>query len=88
MTPAGSLHPQVDVNYDEEMQKKIKYGKYRPASDDRLNAMGIISNIWERPPESHVHVFVGLPSAVGRRPGDADTQPGEFFGLLALAQVV
>jgi hypothetical protein len=89
MTSAG-LHPQVDVDYDEEMEKKIKDGEYRPASNDRLNAMDIISKIWERAPDRHLHVFVGLPSEVplGRRPGDTDTHPGEFFGLLASAWVV
>jgi hypothetical protein len=73
MTSAGSIQyiHRVDVNYNRR-RRKIKDGIYRPASNDRLKAMDIISDIWERPPESHFHVFVGLPSAVGRRPGDAD----------------
>ena len=86
MTSTG-LYPQVDVDYNEEMQKTIHDGKYRPASNHPLNAMDIISNIWEQPPDRHLHVFVGRPGDVGRRPSDADTQSGEFFGLLASAQL-
>ena len=60
MTSAYSLHPQVDVNYD-EVRKRIKAGEYRPAlSDQELNPMDRISDIWERPPDGHIHVFVGL----------------------------
>jgi hypothetical protein len=50
MTSAGSLHPQVNVEYSEEIQKKVKGGEYQPASDDPLNLKDIISNIWEQPP--------------------------------------
>jgi hypothetical protein len=86
MTSAGSLHPQVDVNYD-EMRKIIKAGEYRPAlSDQELDPMDFISDIWKRPlPGEYIHVFVGLPSKV-------DSQivvyaDGEcFIDLFALAQ--
>jgi hypothetical protein len=85
MTSAGSLHPQVDVNYD-EVQKTIEAGKYRPAlSDQNLQLMKRIIDIWERPPDGHIHIFVGLPSKV-------DSQivvyaDGEcFIDLFALAQ--
>ena len=63
---AGSSYPQVDVDYNEETQKKINAGQYRPAPNDQvLNEIMKISEIWERPPDRHVHVFVGLPSEVG-----------------------
>jgi hypothetical protein len=63
MASAGLLHPQVDVNYDEEMREKIKADQYRPAPNDRvLDAMEIISQVWPaRPPHGHLHVFALLP---------------------------
>ncbi len=65
MASAGSLHPQVDVNYNEETRKKIKAGEYRPApNDQKLKPMDIISDIWERPPDKHLHVFISLPAGV------------------------
>jgi hypothetical protein len=62
---AGLLHPQVDVNYNEELRKLIKAREYRPTADDQvLDARDIISDIWEQPTDRHLHVFVGLPSKV------------------------
>jgi hypothetical protein len=34
MASAGSLHPQVNVEYNEETQNKIKGGEYQPTSND------------------------------------------------------
>ena len=87
MSSADSLYPQVDVNFD-EVRKTIEAGQYQPASKDRLYSMDRVSDIWERPPDKHIHIFIRLPSEVGRRPGDTDTHPGEFFSLLVSAQVV
>ena len=62
MAFAGSLHPQVDVNFNGETGEKIKAGEYWPAPNDReLDAIEIISDIWERPPDRHLHVFVSIP---------------------------
>jgi hypothetical protein len=68
MTSDGLLHPQVDVdsNASEEMWKKIEAGQYRPTPNDQvLDAMEFISDVWERPTDIHLHVFVGLPGRVG-----------------------
>jgi hypothetical protein len=63
MASAGLLHPQVDVNYNEEMGRKIKAGQYRPTPNDQvLDPMEIISDVWPAgPPHRHLHVFVSLP---------------------------
>jgi len=56
----------VDVNYNEETQKKIKAGQYRPTPNDQvLDEMDIISDLWVEPPDRHLHVFVGLPEGAG-----------------------
>ena len=75
----------MDVNYD-EVQKTIEAGKYRPAlSDQELQPMKRISDIWERPPDGHIHVFVGLPSKVGSQ--TVVYAGGErFIRLFALVQ--
>jgi hypothetical protein len=54
---------QIEVSYNEEIQKRIKAGEYRlTPNGPKLNPMGSISNIWEQPPlDGHIHVFVGLP---------------------------
>ncbi len=60
MASAGSLHPQVDVNYNEETRKNLKLANIGPLPTIKLDAMDIISDIWERPPDRDLHVFVGL----------------------------
>ncbi|KAF8503700.1 hypothetical protein F5888DRAFT_1631601 [Russula emetica] len=55
----------VDVNYNEETRKKIEGGQYWPAPNDSvLDAMKLISDVWERPPDGHLHVFVRPPRGV------------------------
>src|SRR6266403_817953 len=52
MASAGSLHSQVDVEYDKETRKVIEAGEYRPAPNDQvLDPMDVISDVWERPPD-------------------------------------
>jgi len=65
MASAGSLHPQVDVDLI-AVQDEILCGEYRPAlNDQELDPMDFISDIWERPPDRDLHVFVSLPGGVG-----------------------
>ena len=51
---------QVDVNYNEEMRRKVRDGVYRlPPNDRELDPMENISNVWsEPPPDDHLHVYV------------------------------
>jgi hypothetical protein len=66
MASARSLHPQVDVNYNEETRKKVHDGQYLPAPDDQeLDEMDLICDVWERPPVRHLHVFIRLPHGGG-----------------------
>jgi hypothetical protein len=81
----GLLHPQVDVDINEETQKRIKAGQYRPAPNNQVLSAMKISDIWERPPDRHVHVFVGLPSEVGS-PTPVDVGGECLIHLFLLAQ--
>ena len=71
MASVGSLHPQVDVDYNMERKKRVNTGEYRPSINDQvLKPMDIISKVWPGPPlHRHLHVFIGLPT-----PGS-----GEYF---------
>ena len=66
-----SLHLHADVDYNKEMQEKIKAREYRRDLNKELNPMDCISDIWERPLDRHIHVFVSgvsyLPSYVNPR---------------------
>ena len=63
MTPAGSLHPQVN-NGNGKTQEKIHTGQYQPNTDDlSSNEMDdefkAISKVWpESPPGDRLHIFV------------------------------
>src|SRR6266403_4472084 len=85
MASAGSLHPQVDVNYNEETRKNLKLANIGPLPTIKLDAIDIISDIWERPPDRDLHVFVGLLAAVGS--STLSPMAGECsIRLFALAQ--
>ena len=64
MTSPGSLHLQIDVNYNEETQSEVEAGGYRlPPDNQKLGLMENISNIWsEPPPNHHLHVYVTVPT--------------------------
>jgi hypothetical protein len=84
MASAGSLHPQVDVNCNADLQKKIKSGQYWPTPNDRkLDGWECISDIWERPPVDYLHIFVNMKPA-----GVHDSTRGSecFIRLFALTQ--
>jgi hypothetical protein len=60
MASACLLHPQVNVNYS-EVQERIHAGQYRPGTNDQvLSPMKFISDIWERPRDDDLHVFVSI----------------------------
>ncbi len=81
MASVGLWHPQVDVNYNEETRIKINAGEYRPTPNDQvLDAMAIISDIWERPPDRHLHVFIALPAAANSNTSESKRRA---WGLLA-----
>jgi hypothetical protein len=58
MASAGSLHPQVDViNYNEGTRRKVMLANIGPLPTIKCwGAMENISDIWERPPDRHLHV--------------------------------
>ena len=69
MASGGSLHLQVNVEYNEETQDEIQAGEYTPndLSDDTMNGNDtrVISVIWpESPPDSHIHIFVRVPRGI------------------------
>jgi hypothetical protein len=66
MAPAGSLHPQVDVNLD-EIRENVDAGEYRPTPNDQvMKADHLLSTEWPEPPlNGHLHIFVTLPGAEG-----------------------
>ena len=82
----GLRHPQVDILYDKETEKIVSSGLFRPTSDDQiLDAMESISDVWERPPDKSLHVFIGLPVRVHGSP--TPFQMGVYFlSFFALAQ--
>ena len=67
MASAGLLYPQIDVDpEDPAIASSIESGQYRPPSNNSLlKPMKTISDVWpEKPPDKHLHVFVGLPGGV------------------------
>ena len=82
----GLRHPQVDILYDKETEKRVSSGLFRPTSDNQiLGAMESVSDVWERPPDKSLHVFVGLPVGVHGTPTLG--QMGVYFlSFFALAQ--
>jgi hypothetical protein len=63
MASAGSLHVQVDVNFNEEMRRQTEAGEYQlPPNGRKLDPMEEISNVWsEPPPDDHLHLYVTVP---------------------------
>ena len=67
MAPAGLLYLQINVDpRDGKIKDLIEHGQYQPPSDSpSLDPMETISDVWpEKPPDKHLHVFVGLPRGV------------------------
>ena len=63
-----TLHPQVNIEYINEMQEHIQTGNYQPNFNDLSDTiMGgndtrAISVVWpEAPPDGYIHIFVRAP---------------------------
>jgi hypothetical protein len=101
--PADLLVSQVEIDL-KSLQGRISQftlGNRRHQSVDLDDSTLPLSELWEeQPPARHIHIFVQLPSRDGdprkaekkneelEEAEDVRDQLGEFFGLLASAQVV
>jgi hypothetical protein len=70
MSSVGLLHPQIDVEaQNQAIKESIADGRYQPqlSLPEPLYAMDTISDVWpERPPNNRLHVFISLPSEAKR----------------------